>query len=136
MEDNAKDFVKETKDLASDYVEARWKLFRLNVAGKAVHALGVFMAIIIAAMLGFFVVLFLGMLLAFWISDLSGSVTLGFSVTALLFIILFAIVLLFRKKLILLPVSNLLIRELAEEIDPDDEVLEEETSPEDDCYEI
>lgn len=131
MEDNIKEFISESKDVASTYVRAKWKLLRLNAAGKAVHALGLFMSIIISAMLGFFVVMFLGFLLAFWISDISGSFSLGFAITALLFIILLAITLIFRRKLILIPVSNILIRELAGEMseaddDPDDDDEEED----------
>lgn len=121
MEDNFKDFFTESKDVVSNYLEARWKLTRLSVSGKLAHALGVFLAIIIAAMLGFFVVLFLGLLLAYWISDMLHSFTIGFAIAALLFIILFAVVLIFRKKLIQGPLANILIRELAEEIEETEE---------------
>ena len=127
MEDNAKDFISESKKVASTYIEAKWKLLRLTAVEKIVHALGLFMSIIIAAMLGFFVVMFLGFLLAFWISDMSGSFSLGFAVTALLFIVLLAVTLIFRRKLILIPISNILIRELAEEkSDPDDPELDDD----------
>lgn len=117
MEDNFKDYLTESKNVISNYLEARWKLTRLRVSGKLAHALGVFLAIIIASMLGFFVVMFLGLLLAYGISEWSGSFTLGFSVTALIFIILFIIVLIFRKKVIQNPMANMLIRELAEDIE-------------------
>lgn len=115
MEDNFKDYIHESKEVITDYLEARWRLTRLTAAGKMAHALGVFMVIIIAAMLGFFVVMFLGLLLAYWISDMTGSFTLGFSMAALLFIVLLAVVLFFRRRLIQKPVSNVLLRELAEE---------------------
>ncbi|MGH2642588.1 MAG: hypothetical protein ACRDE2_01450 [Chitinophagaceae bacterium] len=121
MEDNFKDYFTESKNVISNYLEARWKFTRLQVAGKLAHALGVFLAIIIAAMIGFFVVMFLGLLLAFWISDLSGSHTLGFGISALIFIILFIFVLIFRRRLIQIPMANILIRELAEEIDETEE---------------
>lgn len=133
MEDNIKEFISESKKVASTYVEAKWKLLRLTAAGKLVHALGLFMSIIIAAMLGFFVVMFLGFLLAIWISDMSGSFSLGFAITALLFIVLLVIALIFRRKLILIPVSNILIRELADEItDENDDDPDEDDEDEDD----
>ena len=127
MEDNFKDYVTETKNVISNYLEARWKLTRLNVSGRLAHTLGVFLAIIIAAMLGFFVVMFLGLLLAFWITDLSGSHTLGFAVSAFLFIIFFVIVLIFRRKLIQDPLANILVRELSEETEETEE--EKEVNP-------
>lgn len=117
MEDNFKDYFTESKNVVSNYLEARWKLTRLHATGKLAHALGVFLAIIVASMLGFFVVLFLGLLLAYWISDMTHSFTTGFAITALIFIILFIMVLAFRKKLIQNPLANILIRELAEEIE-------------------
>lgn len=120
MEDNFKDFFSESTEVVSDYLETRWKLIRLTAAGKIAHALAVFMVIVISAMLVFFVVIFVGLLLAFWISDATGSFTLGFSLTAVLFLLLLIIGLAFRKKLILIPISNLLLRELAQEIEQED----------------
>lgn len=125
MEDNFKDYFTESKSIISNYLEARWKLTRLHALGKLSHALGVFLAIIIAAMLGFFVVLFLGLLLAYGISDWTGSFTLGFSVSALIFIILFAVALIFRRRLIQRPMANILIKELAEEIEEAEEKNDE-----------
>ena len=108
---------------------------RLTAMEKMVHALGLFMSIIIAAMLGFFVVMFLGFLLAFWISDISGRFSLGFAITALLYIVLLAVALIFRRKLILTPVSNILIRELAEEMtDPADEDEDDEDEDQEDPH--
>jgi hypothetical protein len=117
MEDNFKDYFTGSKELLTDYLEARWKLIRLDTAGKVANALGVFLGLLIAAMLGFFVIMFLGFLLAYWISDISGSFTLGFSVTAIVFLLLFIIILIFRKRLIHRPLANALIRELAEGIE-------------------
>jgi len=137
MEDNIQEFVSESKKVASAYLEAKWKLLRLTAVEKTVHALGLFMSIIIAAMLGFFVVMFLGFLLAFWISNISGSFSLGFAITALLFIILLAVALIFRRKLILTPVSNILVRELAEEMtDPVDDDQDDDDDEDDPHYGI
>lgn len=132
MEENLKDFIDQSKAVVSSYVETRWKLLRLTLAGKSVHILGLFMTVIIAAMLGFFVVLFLGLLLAFWIADMSGSFTIGFAAAALVFILLFIIAFVFRKKLILIPVSNVLIREMVEEMQRKEEVEQEDPEDETD----
>lgn len=121
MEDNFKDYFTGSKELITDYLEARWKLLRLTAAEKMANALGVFLGLIVAAMLGFFVVLFLGFVLAYWISGIAGSVAVGFSITALVFIILLVIVLIFRRKLIHRPLTNALVRELAEAIEEDEE---------------
>jgi|SRR5690242_9721144 len=115
MEDNFQDYLTETKRLLKDYLEARLELTRLQAAEKLSKALGLFFTLILAFLLFFFVIVFLGMVLAHWISELSGSMTIGFSVTTLVFVALLVIVLLFRKKIIEKPLANLLLRELTRE---------------------
>lgn len=115
MEDNFQDYLTETKRLLKDYLEARLELIRLQAAEKLSKALGLFFTLILAFLLFFFVIVFLGMVLAHWISELSGSMTIGFSVTTLVFVALLVIVLLFRKKIIEKPLANLLLRELTRE---------------------
>lgn len=124
MENNFQEFIAETRRWFRDYIEARWRLIRLDAAGKLSKALGLFFTLTMAFLLFFFVIVFLGMVLAYWISEMSGSFTLGFSVTAFLFIVLLGILLIFRKRLIQRPLANLLIRELVEEIDEADEERE------------
>lgn len=132
MEDNFKDYFSGSKKLFSEYLEARWKLLRLTITGKAANVFGVFLGLIIAAMLCFFVVLFLGFLLAYWISGITGSFTIGFLITALVFIFLLAVVLIFRRPLIHRPLANAIIREVGRELDEDDDEDDEE---EEDHYE-
>lgn len=118
MEDNFQDYLTETKRLLKDYLEARLELTKLQAAEKLSKALGLFFTLILAFLLFFFVIIFLGMVLAHWISSLTGSMTIGFSVTTLVFVVLLAIVLLFRKKIIEKPLADLLLRELiAEEME-------------------
>lgn len=121
MEDNFKDYFSGSKKLFSEYLETRWKLLRLTITGKAANFFGVFLGLIIAAMLGFFVVLFLGFLLAYWISGMTGSFTIGFLITAAVFIILFSIVLIFRRPLIHRPLANAIIKEMGNDLDEEDD---------------
>ncbi|GAA4300368.1 phage holin family protein [Compostibacter hankyongensis] len=121
MEDNFKDYFAATRQLLQRYVEARWRLTKLSLAGKISRAMGLFFSITLMLLLSFFVVLFLGFVLAYWISGMVESVTLGFTITAAVFIVLLLIVLFFRKPLIQRPLAKILIRELAEEVEDDDE---------------
>lgn len=123
MEDNFRDYLSGTKDLLKDYLEARMELTRLQAVEKLSRALGLFFTLILAFLLFFFVIIFLGMVLAYWIAG-HNSFTLGFAVTTLVFVVLLGMVLLFRKKLIERPLANLLIRELNEEM----EEIEEQRS--------
>lgn len=119
MEDNFSNYFNQTGKVAKEYLETRLDLIKLQAAGKLSKALGLFFSLILAFLLFFFVIVFLGMVLGFWIGEMTNSFTLGFSCSAALFIVLLGILLLFRKPLIQIPLSNMLVRELMSEMDID-----------------
>lgn len=121
MEDNFRDFFTESKALISEYLSTRWRLFRLEAINKMSRAAATFFFIIIAAMLSFLVVLFLGLLLAYWLSGVLDSYAWGFLITAAVFILTFVVILVFRRPLIERPLTSMLIRNLAEELDEDED---------------
>ncbi|MGX5818153.1 hypothetical protein ACWKWU_08155 [Chitinophaga lutea] len=125
MEDNFSNYFSETGKVAREYVETRLDLIKLQAAGKLSKALGLFFSLIMAFLLFFFVVVFLGMVVGFWIGEMTNSYTIGFSCAAGFFIVLLALLLLFRKSLIQRPLANLLAAELVEEIEEMDERREE-----------
>lgn len=120
MEDNFSNYFNQTGKVAKEYLETRLDLIKLQAAGKLSKALGLFFSLILAFLLFFFVIVFLGMVLGFWIGEMTNSFTIGFSCSAALFIVLLGILLIFRKPLIQIPLSNLLIKELMSEMDMDD----------------
>jgi len=52
---------------------------------------------------------------------MTNSFTIGFACSAALFVVLLGILLIFRKPLIQVPLSNMLIRELLSEMDMEDD---------------
>lgn len=130
MEDNFSNYFNQTGKVAKEYVETRLDLIKLQAAGKLSKALALFFSLILAFLLFFFVVVFLGMVLGFWIAEMTHSFTAGFSCAAGLFILLLAILLIFRKPLIQQPLSNLLVRELMSEMEMDDSGDEKEKGEE------
>ncbi|UYQ92804.1 phage holin family protein [Chitinophaga horti] len=117
MEDNFSNYFSETGKVAREYVETRLDLIKLQAAGKLSRALGLFFSLVMAFLLFFLAVVFLGMVLGFWIGELTNSYATGFSCSAGLFIVLLLLILVFRKSLIQRPLSNLLVKELVEEIE-------------------
>lgn len=117
MEDNFSNYFNQTGKVAKEYLETRLDLIKLQAAGKLSKALGLFFSLILAFLLFFFVIVFLGMVLGFWIGEMTNSFTIGFSCSAALFIVLLGILLLFRKPLIQVPLSNMLVRELMTEME-------------------
>jgi hypothetical protein len=120
MEDNFSNYFNQTGKVAKEYLETRLDLIKLQAAGKLSKALGLFFSLILAFLLFFFVIVFLGMVLGFWIGEMTNSFTLGFSCSAGLFVILLGIILAFRKPLVQIPLSNMLVRELLSEMDVDE----------------
>jgi hypothetical protein len=121
MEDNFSNYFNQTGKVAKEYLETRLDLIKLQAAGKLSKALGLFFSLILAFLLFFFVVVFLGMVVGFWIGEITHSNTIGFACSAGLFVFLLAIILLFRKPLIQRPLSNMLITELLSEMNTGDE---------------
>ena len=117
MEDNFGNYFNQTGKVAKEYVETRLDLIKLQAAGKLSKALGLFFSLILAFLLFFFVIVFLGMVLGFWIGEMTNSFTLGFSCSAGLFVILLGIILVFRKPLVQIPLSNMLVKELLSEME-------------------
>ncbi|RPD38405.1 hypothetical protein [Chitinophaga barathri] len=125
MEDNFSNYFTETGKVAREYLETRLDLIKLQAAGKLSKALGLFFSLIMAFLLFFFVVVFLGMVLGFWIGEKTGSMALGFSCAAGFFIVLLLVMIFFRKGLIQRPLANMLAAELIEEIEEMEERREE-----------
>ncbi|NIG52374.1 hypothetical protein [Chitinophaga sp. Cy-1792] len=121
MEENFSDYFKQTGKVAKDYLETRLDILKLQAAGKLSKALGLFFSVLMAFLLFFFVIVFLGMLVAFWIGEKTGSFTIGFTCASGLFILLFVAIILFRKQLIERPLSKLLITVLIDELEDREE---------------
>jgi hypothetical protein len=130
MEENFSNYFNQTGKVAREYLETRVDLIKLQAAGKLSKALGLFFSIMMAFLLFFFVVVFLGMVVGFWIGEMTGSYTIGFSCAAGLFIVLLAVLLIFRKSLIQRPLANMLVAEMLEgTVDEQQEEEEDEHEP-------
>jgi hypothetical protein len=142
MEDNFSNYFNQTGKVAKEYLETRLDLIKLQAAGKLSKALALFFTLILSFLLFFFVVVFLGMVVGFWIGEMTHSYTIGFACSAGLFVLLLGFMLLFRKSLIQRPLSNMLITELMSELNTpgdniDDEFLatKKEKEEEEEAYE-
>jgi len=106
--------VEQTSKAAQDYVKAEINLLRIQITEKTSEILATILArniFLIAIVVPFFFGL---MALGFYLSELLGSMALGFlAVTGVSFVILLLLYLL-RKPLIVGPIQDGLIKRLAE----------------------
>ena len=113
-------FIKENKTLLKDYLETRLELFQLQGIKAASKAIGYFIWIIISLFLVFLVFIFTGLVLGFWLSELTGSLTTGFGITTLILAFFLALLAIFRKSLFVNPIVKAMINKLQEERDESD----------------
>jgi len=110
-------FLKENKSLAKEYLETRLEIFRLSGIRMASKSAGYFVWLIISLFLVFLIMLFVGVTIGFWLSKLTDSFILGFGIVAVALILLFVILTVFRKKLFLEPLMQVILDRASEEID-------------------
>lgn len=113
--DNLGSFFKENKGLLKEYVETRTELFRLQGVRALSKTMGLLVWIIIAAFIAFLILIFLGLVLGFWLSDLTGSFVKGFGLTTLILIVLFVALALLRNSLFVNPIIRSIIERAQEE---------------------
>ncbi len=126
MDNNFRTFFEESRELLKDYFGARVDLVRLQAAGKISRALGLFFSLILASLLAFFIIIFLGMVVGFWMGTVTGSNAIGFLISTGIFAILLAILVIFRKSMIQKPVMDRILGVLVEDTDDDEEEDEQQ----------
>ena len=87
-------------DNGRDIIETSYKLLVLKVVDKATKILSSALAAITFFVIGFFVVLFLGIGTAIWIGEALENMKAGYFITAGIFIMLILIIYLLRKWIV------------------------------------
>lgn len=95
---NDKSFFVETEEVVEQYVRDRLLLFRLQATEKASHLIALMVSGILIGMVGFFIMIFLSIMAGYYFSELTGSLFYGFGIITLFYVLLFVVLLLFRKK--------------------------------------
>ena len=97
-----------------DYIETYYKLSILKASDKATSITAGGLAALSILFLGIFVLFFLGIALGSWLGDVLDSDPLGYLLVAVLFIIIIAVLVMMRKKIVFPMIRNILIRKLYE----------------------
>ena len=91
------DFFKESKKAIEEYIEERMLLFKLQSIEKASKLIAVLFTGLLLAILGFFILLFLSIMLGYFFASITGSLYLGFGIVAAFYLILFLVIFKIRK---------------------------------------
>lgn len=107
LKEKTSDLAGHVEDLANTF----YKLTVLNVTQKTSNLVAGMVVGIVIGVLGIFILLFLGIALAWWLGDVLENRTAGFLLGAGFFLVMLLLVFLFRKKIIS-PIRNLVIRKI------------------------
>ena len=99
MENIAEKTFAELKEDISTYVELRLELLKLNTYERVAKTMAVFSYGIVLILLAFFTILFLFLALGFFLGELLGSIALGFVLVVGMYLLLFGIIIFFKKKI-------------------------------------
>jgi hypothetical protein len=112
-------FIRENRALLKEYLELRMDLFKLQGVRMISRSFSVLVVAVIVALMGLFVLLFLGIAFAWWIAGLTGSNIVGFASAGGLFMLLLILVIVLRRPLFQNPLIRLFIEESVS--DPEDQ---------------
>jgi len=111
---NATDPDPNIAELAVDYVETYYQLTIVNINKKTADITAAASFSMLAALICFFVALFLGIAASLWLGNLLGNTAQGFLLVGLFCLFVFLIVFFTRKKLFYPIVKNLVIKSIYE----------------------
>jgi hypothetical protein len=113
--DNLGAFIAENKTLLKEYLETRLEIYRLQGLRLFAQSAGYFAWILLSLFLAFLFLLFGGLMTAYWFSSLFHSYVKGFGLVALLILVVFVLLAIFRKALFVEPVIQSIIQKSKEE---------------------
>ena len=112
--------------LVVDYVKTRLELTQLVAFEKISKIIAYLVIGVILALLFFFGLLFASLVLGLFLSDLLGNTLLGFGIIALLYLVVFIVILGLRNKLIAPVIINSIIKILYERSQSDEDEIQED----------
>lgn len=119
--ENMGSFFMDFKEMMKDYFETRLEIFRLKGVRILSKIIGNFFWFIISLFLLFLIIIFAGLVLGFWLSNLTHSFVIGFGITTLTLMLVVALLALFRKQLFINPFIRLIVRQSGDDINTDEE---------------
>jgi thiol:disulfide interchange protein len=115
--ENLGSFLKENKKLVKDYLDTRFEIFRFKLIRMFSKSAGYLIWVIISLFLFSLLMTFIGLVIGFWLTDVTGSYVKGFGYTSLIMLGLITLLALFRKALFVNPIIRIVIRRTTENND-------------------
>lgn len=102
-------FFTDTKLAIEDYIQSRILLLKLQAVEKISKLCSAVFAGLLMAILGFFVILFVSIMAAYYFATLTGSVYVGFAIISGFYLLLLILLIIFKKQIFEKVVTSLAI---------------------------
>lgn len=93
-------YFQETKYKLNQYFQQRVLLLRLQAADKVSGIASTLITIVLIVLIGLFMLIFLSITAGYWLAGVTGSLTIGFGIVALFYLLVFLFVIFFLKKML------------------------------------
>ena len=107
-------FIAENSAILKEYLETRMEIYRLQSTRVAAKSAGMIAWIFLSLLLGFLFLLFGGLMVAYWFAGIFHSYVKGFGLVALLILVVFVLIAVFRRALFVEPVIQAIIQKSKE----------------------
>jgi hypothetical protein len=125
----AKDgFFGESKQKITEYIQDRLLLLKLDTVERGANIIATMFTILMIALFSFFVLLFLSVMAAYLFGELLGHIFWGFGIVAGIYIILLAILIVYRKKFIHRTLMNTIINIVFEQTSEENQQAKQEAT--------
>jgi Putative Actinobacterial Holin-X, holin superfamily III len=117
MEEKTKTFEEETKDITghiADFIETYFNLVTVKVAQKSVHFVSSIVNFAILVLLGFLVIFFVGLGLAWWLGTIINNRAGGFFIVGGVYLLCIVLFIAMKKNTILPFLRNFITRMIYE----------------------
>jgi hypothetical protein len=122
QKENLGSFLRDNRKLVKDYLDTTLEIFKLKLIRIFSKSTGYLIWVIISLFLFFLLMTFIGLVIGFWLTNITGSYIRGFGYTSLIMLGIILLLALFRKPLFVNPFIRMMIRRTTEnndEIIPD-----------------
>ena len=93
-------YLRDIKQKVKQYAQMRILLFRLQATEKISQIASTVITVAVSALIGFFLLVFGSITAGYWLADITGSLTAGFGIVALFYLIVFLFILFFLRKIL------------------------------------
>ncbi len=100
QEEQEPSFFKESRQQLEQYVQDRVLLLRLQMVEKVSQLIALLFTGLTLALLAFFILLFISIMVGYYFANITGSLYIGFGLVSLFYISIFVLIVTLRKKVI------------------------------------